>query len=70
MILLFLAGAGAGIAATVSTYPFDLMRTQFALQGREKVHQTMYSFIHSTWRSKGPTGFFVGVVPAAIGLEL
>jgi len=29
----FLAGAGAGICATVSTYPFDICRTVFAARG-------------------------------------
>ena len=30
--VLFMAGAGAGMISTISTYPFDIMRTQFALQ--------------------------------------
>ncbi|KAG7343863.1 mitochondrial carrier protein [Nitzschia inconspicua] len=34
----FLAGAGAGICATVSTYPFDICRTVFAAQGVTVVH--------------------------------
>jgi solute carrier family 25 thiamine pyrophosphate transporter 19 len=66
-LLLFLAGAGAGITATIATYPFDIMRTQFAIQGKEKLHKTMYSFIDYTLRTKGPQGFFAGVTPAVIG---
>jgi solute carrier family 25 thiamine pyrophosphate transporter 19 len=31
-IVLFVAGAGAGMIATTTTYPFDITRTQFALQ--------------------------------------
>eukprot|EP01035_Chromulina_nebulosa_P023089 gene23089-29915_t len=50
MVLLFLAGAGAGIAAT------------------ERVHKSMYSFLHSTLSTKGPTGLFAGVGPAVIGV--
>ena len=30
--VLFLAGSGAGMTATALTYPFDIMRTQFAVQ--------------------------------------
>lgn len=30
--VLFAAGAGAGMVATATTYPFDIIRTQFALQ--------------------------------------
>ena len=41
-----------GIAATVSTYPFDLMRTQFAIQGNVcmyvymQAHVYIYSFMY------------------------
>ena len=54
--LLFLAGAGAGIAATSVTYPFDIMRTQFAIQGKEKAYSSMHSFISHTFRTKGIPG--------------
>jgi solute carrier family 25 thiamine pyrophosphate transporter 19 len=54
--MLFVAGAGAGIAATASTYPFDLIRTQFAIQGNNKVFTSMHSFISQTMRTKGITG--------------
>ena len=54
--LLFLAGAGAGIAATSATYPFDIMRTQFAIQGKEKAYSSMHSFISHTFRTKGIQG--------------
>lgn len=33
----FIAGASAGICATVVTYPLDLLRTRFAAQGTSKV---------------------------------
>lgn len=32
-----IAGASAGVCATIVTYPFDLMRTRFAAQGTSKV---------------------------------
>jgi len=34
----FLAGASAGMCATVVTYPLDLLRTRFAAQGTSKVY--------------------------------
>lgn len=34
----FIAGAMAGGAATLATYPLDLLRTRFAAQGSEKVN--------------------------------
>jgi solute carrier family 25 (mitochondrial thiamine pyrophosphate transporter), member 19 len=32
----FVAGASAGVCATLVTYPFDLLRTRFAAQGTSK----------------------------------
>mmetsp|Transcript_27838 Transcript_27838/g.26668 ORF Transcript_27838/g.26668 Transcript_27838/m.26668 type:complete len:369 (+) Transcript_27838:132-1238(+) len=66
--ILFLAGAGAGIAATATTYPFDIMRTQFAIQGKEKTFPTMKSFISHTYKTKGPQGFYAGLSPALVGI--
>lgn len=55
-LVLFLAGASAGIIATATTYPLDIMRTQFALQGKDVVYKTMSSFITQTYRNKGISG--------------
>lgn len=35
----FIAGANAGIVATACTYPFDLLRTRFAIQRDVKVQK-------------------------------
>eukprot|EP01038_Epipyxis_sp_PR26KG_P005925 gene5925-8172_t len=66
--VLFLAGAGAGIASTIATYPFDIMRTQFALQGQQKVYSSMQSFLSQTLQTKGIQGFYAGLTPAVIGI--
>jgi solute carrier family 25 (mitochondrial thiamine pyrophosphate transporter), member 19 len=55
-MLLFFAGAGAGIAATVATYPFDIMRTQFVIQGSNRVFPSMSSFVTHTYQSRGIQG--------------
>lgn len=34
----FMAGMFAGSVATAATYPLDLLRTRFAMQGTKKVH--------------------------------
>lgn len=55
-IILFLAGAGAGLSSTVATYPFDIMRTQFALQGNKQIYPTIKSFVTDTFQKKGIAG--------------
>lgn len=57
-----------GTAATIATYPFDIMRTQFALQGKNKIHATIPSFIQHTWSHYGLKGFYSGIGPAVIGV--
>ena len=37
--LSFVSGAMAGAAATIASYPFDILRTTLAAQGEPKVHQ-------------------------------
>jgi solute carrier family 25 thiamine pyrophosphate transporter 19 len=63
----FIAGGGAGLAATVATYPFDVIRTQFAAQGLPRAHETMWSFVQATVKgSQGVRGLFAGLMPTAI----
>lgn len=62
----FLAGGLAGLAATVATYPFDVIRTQFAAQGLPRAHETMASFVESTLRREGLHGLFLGLAPTAL----
>jgi hypothetical protein len=56
--VLFLAGSGAGMASTAATYPFDIMRTQFTIQGKDQVFQSMQSFISHTFKTKGISGIY------------
>lgn len=63
----FIAGGGAGLAATVATYPFDVIRTQFAAQGLPRAHKTMWSFVQATVKgSQGVRGLFAGLMPTAV----
>lgn len=43
--LSFMSGALAGCAATVGSYPFDLLRTILASQGEPKVYLSIYIYI-------------------------
>lgn len=45
----FIAGASAGIAATACTYPFDLLRTRFAVQRDVKVSRKTQPLFYLLW---------------------
>ena len=66
--VLFLAGAGAGMTATMATYPLDIMRTHFALRGNVKNLSTMSSFVTYTIKNQGFKGFYSGCTPALVGI--
>jgi solute carrier family 25 (mitochondrial thiamine pyrophosphate transporter), member 19 len=59
----FIAGAGAGAAATAATYPLDLLRTRFAAQGTDKVYTSLYRAVRDIRRDEGTKGFFRGLGP-------
>lgn len=56
----FVAGAISGGAATLFTYPFDLLRTRFAAQGNDKVYASIFNSVRSIHRDEGLKGFFRG----------
>lgn len=60
------AGTAAGSAATLTTYPLDLLRTRFALQGRERVYASIPRAVADIWTYEGPRGFFRGAGAAVI----
>lgn len=66
--LQFVSGATSGMVATVLTYPFDITRTQFVVQGRHKVYSTILSFAKMKLRERGVRGFFVGMTPAVMSI--
>ena len=59
--LAFAGGAVAGVAATVASYPFDLMRTTMAAQGTPPVYRTLGECVAGVWRRSGPAGFYTGL---------
>mmetsp|Transcript_6058 Transcript_6058/g.14677 ORF Transcript_6058/g.14677 Transcript_6058/m.14677 type:complete len:384 (-) Transcript_6058:430-1581(-) len=75
----FLSGAGAGICATIATYPFDITRTVFASRGAQQqkgqTHASTTSFrppstikesAMSMYRQRGLRGFYAGCAPAVV----
>ncbi|KAG0218006.1 mitochondrial thiamine pyrophosphate transporter [Mortierella sp. NVP41] len=62
----FVAGANAGIIATACTYPFDLLRTRFAIQRDVKVYTGIVQACRHIFRADGIQGFYRGMSPALI----
>ncbi|KAF9983788.1 mitochondrial thiamine pyrophosphate transporter [Mortierella antarctica] len=62
----FISGATAGIMATACTYPFDLLRTRFAVQRDVKVYTGVLQAFQHIFRKDGVQGFYRGMAPALI----
>ncbi|XP_043708415.1 mitochondrial thiamine diphosphate carrier 2-like [Telopea speciosissima] len=62
----YLSGALAGCAATVGSYPFDLLRTILASQGEPKVYSTMRSAFIDIVRTRGVRGLYAGLSPTLV----
>lgn len=57
----FLGGAVAGVAATVTSYPLDLIRTNFAAQGEPRVYNSIAGAAWSIARQRGVAGLYAGM---------
>ncbi|GJP29778.1 hypothetical protein CLOM_g19616 [Closterium sp. NIES-68] len=64
--LSFVGGSVAGIAATVGSYPFDLLRTVLASQGEPKVYSGMRAACAGIVRERGVRGLFAGLAPTIV----
>lgn len=57
----FVSGAAAGVAATVGSYPFDLLRTTLAAQGEPRVYRGMLDAAQGIFRQDGIRGLYRGL---------
>ncbi|KAL1936290.1 hypothetical protein VTP01DRAFT_424 [Rhizomucor pusillus] len=63
----FLGGMVAGSIATAITYPFDLLRTRFALQGDHNRQYTgIIQAIRLIYSTEGVRGFYGGLGPTVV----
>ena len=60
-LLSFGAGAVAGAAATVASYPFDLVRTTLAAQGEPRVYKGTLAAAKGVLARSGPRGLYAGL---------
>ncbi|KAL0414718.1 UNVERIFIED_CONTAM: Mitochondrial thiamine diphosphate carrier 2 [Sesamum radiatum] len=64
--LSYASGALAGCAATVGSYPFDLLRTILASQGEPKVYPNMRSAFVDILETRGIRGLYAGLTPTLV----
>lgn len=64
--LSYLSGALAGCAATVGSYPFDLLRTILASQGEPKVYPNMRAAFVDIIKTRGFRGLYAGLSPTLV----
>lgn len=64
--LLFLSGSVAGCAATLASYPFDLLRTILASQGEPRVYRTMAAACAGVVGQRGVMGLYFGLTPTLV----
>lgn len=64
----FVSGALAGSCATVVTYPFDLLRTRFAVQGNVKIYHSIAGALKGILKKEGVRGFYRGLVPSVLSI--
>ncbi|CAO2839238.1 unnamed protein product [Amaranthus hypochondriacus] len=64
--LSYISGSIAGCAATVGTYPFDLIRTILASQGEPKVYTNMRSAVGGVLNTRGVWGLYAGLSPTLV----
>ncbi|KAG1474227.1 hypothetical protein G6F56_000478 [Rhizopus delemar] len=57
----FISGMIAGSFATTVTYPFDLLRTRFAVQGTKKIYKSLSHAVLDIYNEEGPRGFYRGL---------
>ncbi|XP_057772297.1 mitochondrial thiamine diphosphate carrier 2-like isoform X2 [Salvia miltiorrhiza] len=64
--LSYVSGALAGCAATVGSYPFDLIRTLLASQGEPKVYPNMRAAFSDILAKRSFRGLYAGLTPTLI----
>uniref|UniRef100_A0A0C9QN63 TSA: Wollemia nobilis Ref_Wollemi_Transcript_19029_1329 transcribed RNA sequence n=1 Tax=Wollemia nobilis TaxID=56998 RepID=A0A0C9QN63_9CONI len=64
--LSYVSGGVAGFAATIGSYPFDLLRTILASQGEPKVYPNLRSALAEIARTRGIRGLYAGLSPTLV----
>ncbi|KAJ3236892.1 mitochondrial thiamine pyrophosphate transporter [Chytriomyces hyalinus] len=62
----FVGGALSGCIATFATYPLDLLRTRFAMQGTSRLYTSIYGACREILQTEGFAGFYRGMWPSIL----
>ncbi|KAG8222895.1 hypothetical protein J437_LFUL003540 [Ladona fulva] len=62
----FTCGSMAGAVATLTSFPFDVIRTRLVAQGEPKLYSGMFHAATSMYAKEGVGSFFRGLTPAVI----
>ncbi|EFJ06521.1 hypothetical protein SELMODRAFT_135271 [Selaginella moellendorffii] len=65
-VLSYVSGAAAGCAATIGSYPFDLLRTILASQGEPKIYRSMRHAFVDILQTRGFRGLYAGLTPSLV----
>lgn len=64
----FIAGASAGCAATLATYPLDLLRTRLASDTDRSIRRRLAGTVTDILAQEGPRGLYRGLKPAVASI--
>ncbi|KAI7865406.1 mitochondrial carrier domain-containing protein [Spinellus fusiger] len=62
----FVCGMLSGSCATFITYPLDLLRTRFAVQGNHKVYSSVMGAVQEIYTKEGVRGLYQGLFPSMV----
>ncbi|XP_047957611.1 mitochondrial thiamine diphosphate carrier 1-like isoform X6 [Salvia hispanica] len=62
----YISGSVSGCAATIGSYPFDLLRTILASQGEPKVYPNMRAALFNILETRGLRGLYAGLAPTLV----
>lgn len=62
----FVSGMVAGSFAAATTYPFDLLRTRFAIQGTKKVYNSLFHAVVDIYEKEGIRGYYRGLTSSIV----
>ena len=64
----FISGSLSGGLATFATYPLDVIRTRFAMQGKIPFYSSTWDALHTIYQMEGFKGLYRGIWPSMLSV--